>query len=213
MTFSIAMTSVDRPYRHHTFLRLVETGTLEHPLVRGFHIAYNRLPNPNTIHVLEQALLDEADWILFLEDDIEIVDDFLSSTDRWLTDFSHPNIHFYPLGCGVRSALHRARAQELRSWDWPVRNFYGATAVALRPAFAAAFCDAHRQQSDWLMPIYGLDENLKRAHQRLYPEQAFIRTPVPCLIDHRGAVTSQTMANAHWTGQYQGWEGVSVRYP
>lgn len=213
MTYSITMTSVERPYRHDTFLRLVETGTLEHPLLCGFHIAYNRLPNINTVHVWQQALLDNADWILFLEDDIDIIDDFLGSTDRWLADHARAHIQFYPLGCGVRGAMRRAKEQRARSFNWPIRAFYGATALALRPAFVRDFCETYAQHPDWMMNPYGLDENLKRYIQRMYPDQPHICTPVPCFIDHRGAQTSQTMANSHWTGSYTGWEGRAITYP
>lgn len=214
MTYSICLTSVDRPYRHHTFQRLVETGTLEHPLVRGFHIAYNRLPNQNTDHVFRQALMDETDWILFLEDDIEIADDFLGSADRWLTDYARPTTHLYPMGCGVRRAYLKARDAGARAWEWPLKEFFGATALMLRPSFVRGFCDlyASPERPDWFVDPTGLDENLKQYHLRCEPT-AMLRTPIPCLMDHRGAVSSQTTAEPHWTGEYPGWIGPHATYP
>lgn len=212
MTYSLCMTTVARPYRQHTFRRLVESGTLDHPLLRGFHIAYERLPNPNTDHVFRQALQDDTDWILFLEDDIDLIEDFLGSTDRWLADYATPDIHFYPLGCGVRRAYLRARDEGNRMWDWPLHEFFGATALALRPEFVRAFCETYATRPDWFIDPTGLDENLKQFHRR-YSTSPVLRTPIPCFIDHCGVETSQTTAEPHWTGTYPGWIGVTGRYP
>lgn len=213
MTYSICITTVNRPYREYTFRRLLDTKTLTHPLVRGFHVAYERLPNPNTDVVFRAALCDGADWILFLEDDIDLIDDFIGSTDRWLHEYAIPEVQFYPLGCGVRHAMQKARRAGARMWEWPLKEFFGATALALRPAFVQAFCEMYATRPAWITDPTGLDENLKGFHRQVAPTITTLRTPVPCFIDHRGAVTSQTTAAEHWTGSYIGWEGPRSTYP
>lgn len=212
MTYSICIPTVSRPYRGHVFTRLLETRTLEHPLISGFHIAYNRLPNENALYAMRLAIADRADWIIFMEDDIEIIDDFLGSTDRWLRDFADARTHFYPLGCGVRRAFLRAQQAGAHKWDWPIRHFYGATAVAFRREDAERFCDVAETCPAWMVDVTGLDENMKRWHQRAYPDVQTVPTPIPCFVNHLGQQTSQTMAPEHWTGDYVGFIGTQTTY-
>ena len=108
--------------------------------------------------------------------------------------------------------MRAAQATGQRTVRWPIRHFYGMTAVAMRRKPLAAFCDVLEQSPDWIVPVYAIDENLKRWHLRTYPEQHDTLTPAPCFIDHRGAVSSQTMAPEHFTGQYEGFSGRDTRY-
>lgn len=213
MTYSLCMTTVNRPDRAHTFRRLVESGTLEHPLVKGFHLAYDRLPNANADHALGLAMQDQTDWIIFLEDDIDLVDGFITSVDNWMRSYETTRVHMYPMGCGVRRAYLRERDAGGRMWEWPLKDYFGATALVLRPTFALAFREEFRRQPEWWTEPTGLDENLKQFHRRYEPTVSHIRTPIPCLVDHRGVVTTQTTAAPHWTGSYPGWIGVQGQYP
>ena len=212
MTYSLAITTVERPYRQTFFQRLLATGTLTHPLVRGVHIIQNRLPTEAAIYACRAACADGADWVLILEDDIEIIDDLIGSTDRWLTAVQEPSLHFYPLGSALRRSMREAQRAGARTVRWPIRHFYGMTAVAFRRESLLAFCQDLARSPDWMVPVYGIDENLKRWHLRRYPEQRDTVTPVPCFVDHRGAVSSQTMAPDHFTGQYIGYVGRDTRY-
>lgn len=212
MTYSLAITTVDRPYRQEFFRRLVATGTLTHARVRGVHIIQNRPPNEAFVYAARAAQADGADWTIILEDDIEIIDDFMGSVDRWLQDVQEPSLHFYPLGCALRRAMRKAQADGARSLRWPIREFYGMTAVAIRRTPLATFCAELERAPDWMMPVYGVDENFKRWHLRHYPEQTDTITPVPCFVDHRGTTTSQTMAPAHFTGTYPGFVGTNITY-
>lgn len=212
MTYSIAITTVDRPYRDAFFQRLVETHTLTHPLVRGVHISANRLPNDNAVHVCRAAIRDAADWVLFLEDDIDIIDDFIGSVDRWLTDVQEPLLQFYPLGSALKRDMRHAIATQARTVRWPIRHFYGITAVAFRTDALATFCDVVSSNPPWMIPVYALDENLKRWHRRTYPTQTDTLTPAPCFVNHLGAQSSQRMAPEHFTGDYPGFISRATRY-
>ena len=212
MTYSLAITTVDRPYRHTFFQRLLDTGTLTHPLVRGVHIIQNRLPNEAFLYASRAAQRDHTDWVIILEDDIEMIDDFMGSTDRWLTAVQQPTLQFYPLGSALRRAMRRAHAAGVRTVPWPIRHFYGMTAVAIRLTPLAMFCAELERSPDWMVPVYGVDENFKRWHLRTYPSQRDTLTPYPCFVDHRGAVSSQIMAPEHFTGSYPGFVGRDTRY-
>lgn len=212
MTFSLCIPTVERPYRSHLFRRLVETGTLEHPLLKGFHVAYGRGPNDNAVHALRSAVADDADYVLFLEDDVEIVDDFLGSVSRWLGEVVEPRIHFYPLGCAARRAARQCIKAGHAAWHYPVKEFFGACGLVFPSASALTFCDTCVQRPDWMMEWNGLDVNLKRWHQRIEPTQAYLLTPFPCLIDHRGEQSSLSTDPTHFTGRYEGFVGTSWSY-
>lgn len=212
MTYSLAITTVERVYRQTFFQRLLDTGTLTHPRVRGVHIVQNRLPNEAFVYASRAAIYDNPDWVIVLEDDIDIIDDFIGSVDRWLSDVEEPTLQFYPLGCALRRAMRHAVSRQDRSLRWPIRHFYGMTAVAIRRDPLALFCDELERSPDWMVPVYAIDENFKRWHLRRYSSQKDTITPVPCFIDHCGAVSSQTMAPEHFTGQYMGFMGRATRY-
>jgi hypothetical protein len=213
MTFSLGMPTVARPYRRQTFQRLVETGTLEHPSVRGFHLVHNRTPNSHVFQLLRACLSDDTEWVIYLEDDIDIIDDFLGSTERWLADVATPDVLFYPLGCGVRGKVKQALAAQARRWNWPLNTFFGATGFAMRSIDAFRFLEDCCFYPD-APPSYidaSLDHMMRRWHLHLSPAR-MVPTPVPCFVDHLGEVSSQQV-EAHWTGSYVGWQGRGTTYP
>jgi hypothetical protein len=210
--FSLGIPTVTRPYRQHLFARLASTGTLEHHLLKGFHISYDRGPNESAYHVLRQCCDDGAPWVMFLEDDIEIIDDFLSSTARWLHDYARPDVHFYPLGSGVRRGLRKARQDGLGAFQWPLKDYYGTCGFVMRTEDCRAFLDAASQKPDWMVEWNCLDVNLCEWHTRVEPGQEWILTPSTCLIDHRGAVSSLSSDPVHWTGTFDGFGGTHYRY-
>ena len=134
MTFSICIRTVYRPqnYLNGLLRRLAETRTLEDRSVRGLHVSHGEglTPNANAVRALRMSAADEADWILFLEDDIEIVNDFIGSVSRWLTDFARYDVLFYPLGSFYPfiSKDHHERG----AWDMGLDLYYGSQAVAFR---------------------------------------------------------------------------------
>ncbi len=212
LTFSVCIPTVARPYRAHLFRRLVETGTLDHPLVTGFHVVYGRGPNDNATHALQAAVRDGADYVIFLEDDIEIVDDFIGSIARWMADVYDPRVHVYPLGCAARRAARRCLNEGILTWRYPVKEFFGACGLVFPTTSAKAFCDVCVQHPEWMMEWNGLDVNIKRWHQRIEPAQHYLLTPFPCLIDHRGETSSLSTDPAHFTGRYEGFIGTEWTY-
>lgn len=212
VTFSICVPTVDRPYRHGFFQRLVETKTLEHAAVRGFHLAVGRGPNDNAAHALRRAIDDATDYVIFLEDDIDIVDDFIPSVTRFMRDVVQGDRHFYPLGCAMRRAMRQSLQSGALTWAYPVREFYGACGLVFPRESARAFCDAYDQSPPWMMSWNGLDVNLRNWHQRISPATHLV-TPVPCLIDHLGQTSSLSSDPSHYTGRYPGFLGRHGTYP
>lgn len=215
MTYSIAIPTVDRPYRSHLFHRLVETGTLTHPLVKGFHVAYDRDPNRNAEHALLAAVEDDTDYVIFLEDDIEIVNDFIGSVDRFIADVrrTEQGAHFYSLGCGAKRALRQARAAGDHWWRYPLKDYYGTCGLVFPTANAREFATLQHRQLDWMVSWNQMDVNLVRWQERTSPTRSWVPTPTTCLINHLGAQSSLSTDATHWTGQFDGFRDIMYEYP
>lgn len=204
-TFSLAVITVDRPYRETFIQRLVETRTVFDRRVRGLHIAYERPQMENVRVALRAAVADGADWVILFEDDIDIVDDFIGSTERWLSDHARDHVHFYPLGSAAKRSMRKAFDDRVTCWMYPLKHYFGATAVAMRTADACSFLDFAWNTDDYL------DVNLQRWHVALFPASRYVITPVPCLIQHEGQASTLS-GESHWSGRYPGWLGRSVQY-
>lgn len=143
-------------------------------------------PNENAAASWCEACMDPAaDWVLVVEDDIDVCADFLDETAAWLATYARKDRHLYPLGCppeNVReSALNGANA-----WEYPIGHYWGAQATAARRADGqslAAYLTAHplhagsTQSHDWIIPQWATDT---------WPTIAHFLTPVPGLVQHIG---------------------------
>mgnify|MGYP003642232917 CR=1 FL=1 len=219
MTYSIAISTVDRPYRQEFFERLAVTGTLAHPLVKGFHVSYDRGPNESAHHAMKAAAGDQSDFIIFLEDDIDILNDFVSSIDSWMQDVLDPHIHVYPLGCGAQRALRRARTTGHTSWRWPLKDYFGTCGLVMRREDALDFIyvyetlpELYPAEKQWMVRWNCMDVNLREWHRRIEPEQTYLVTPTTCFIQHQGVVSSLSTEPSHWTGTFQNWQGRDFIY-
>lgn len=93
-----------------------------------------RNPNENgraQVDVLEEC---PADWLLMLEDDVEVCADFLGSVTRWLSDHAVPAVHVYRF-CAFGPVL----ARRAGAWEYALREQRGSQAIALRADEARLF--------------------------------------------------------------------------
>lgn len=194
MTFSIGVRTVFRPqnYVRQLVQRLAETGTLTHPLLKGFHVHHGEVLNPNMngVGALRAAVADRADWVIFLEDDIDIIDDFIGSLNRWLALFWKPDIYFYPLGSFYASLT--GPQHSVGMWEMPLDYYYGSQAVVLSTRGAhdyAQYLDLHQGApigpSKWRFDQH-FDMHLSEWQRLSGGNAEFTRTPAPCFVDHIG---------------------------
>lgn len=109
----------------------VELGDL--PVVR--HVPTRpRTPNANGIAQVEALELAPAEWLVMLEDDITVCDDFHGSVLRWLDRHATPEVHVYRFcAFGPPQTVHRDMAV------YPLREQRGSQAIALRAGEARDF--------------------------------------------------------------------------
>lgn len=87
--------------------------------------------NLNVALALEYGAETGADFVLFLEDDIDVIDDFFGSVSRWLEDHITSVPVIYPLGANygeVEESFQRGETW----WGYPVSKFYGTQAFLIR---------------------------------------------------------------------------------
>jgi hypothetical protein len=195
-TYSIGIRTIARKndYCRGTLLRLVETGTLQHPDILGLHVSRGEgiTPNRNGCRALLLAANDEPDWVIFLEDDIDVINDFLGSVDRWLTKFARPEVLAYPLSCFYSGAM--IHCAETGAWEYPIEKYYGSQGFVIRTSDAVKFaiwlmgwCERYNFSED---RDVSFDIRLGEWHREALPDQKFLLTPSPCFLDHTGEFSS-----------------------
>jgi hypothetical protein len=116
---------------------------------------------------------------LYLEDDIEVCDKFLESTQAWLAAHADDSCPVYPLGANYET-LTRLWIEGYTAWEYPIEDFYGTLAVAMRPSVASRlsqYLDKYRDiaQYDLLIGQWAKEQGMTH-----------FRTPVPSLVQHIG---------------------------
>jgi hypothetical protein len=85
-----------------------------------------RNANTNVAHALHHGYNAGVPWVLFLEDDIDVIDRFFDSVGAWLDSHARPDRHLYALGCPY------AGRERTGAWEYAIDGFYGTQAVAFR---------------------------------------------------------------------------------
>jgi hypothetical protein len=138
---------------------------------------------------------DEVDWVLNLEDDIDVCASFLGSVARWLERFATDEQLLYTFGStwpGVGLACQNG----LSAADVPIAAFYGAQAYAVRAKYAAPL-------ATWLkghLTYHGALDASRRhqSHDLLLhdwaratePSAMFFRASAPSFVQHTGRVSA-----------------------
>lgn len=147
-----------------------------------------------------------AQWVLHLEDDLDVCADFLGSVGRWLDRWYTADRALYAFSSD-NAFIEHCQRHGLTSWEYPVDWFWGFQCFAMRPEAAislAAWLEAH--------PIYTHhdgrpDENAHdlEAHRwAAHYGHRYFRGSVPSFVQHIGIETSIP-------GNAQG--GKLVRFP
>ena len=87
--------------------------------------------NLNVADALEYAATKGSEFVLFLEDDIDFVNNFFDSVARWLSDHVSSLPTIYPLGANYGEVTDGYNRGETW-WSYPVSKFYGTQAFIIR---------------------------------------------------------------------------------
>jgi hypothetical protein len=161
--------------------------------------------NENALRALRLGLQATAEWILHLEDDIDVCDDIMVSIDAWLGDHAGPTGLIYPFYTfhapykGVRDAMNRGEA----SWEYPLSAFYGNQCWAIRRAAAASLADYLEATIPTWSSGQGFDLITKQWAQSL--GYTHLLASAPSFVQHVGKESSLHLGrfheNASWPGR------------
>lgn len=96
-----------------------------------------RLATPNVAEALAIGAGTGAEWVLFCEDDLDFIADFVGSVGRWLDDHAAAGTTTYRFTC-AHVAIESRLQQGLDHWWYPVEQSWGTQCFALRSGDAAS---------------------------------------------------------------------------
>lgn len=186
------------------------------PVVRVHVPDHHCAPNANGVR---QVRVDgnPTDWLVMLEDDVEVCADFYGSVERWLTDYADPDIHVYRLHALPETPLKRVGKYAALA---PLREMKGSQAVVLRMWDALLFASwATAHPRNWRPKDAPFQQHPERGFDKLigywalqqWPDQPNGLVALPMLVNHIGresALHSHGLRNdarfagAQW--RYQG---------
>jgi glycosyltransferase involved in cell wall biosynthesis len=143
--------------------------------------------NLNVADALEQGASTDAEFVLFLEDDIDFIGDFLNSVSRWLDDHVSSLPIIYPLGANYDQVQQGFRRNETY-WSYPVTQLYGTQAFIIRSRDVPSCCEYLRAH------CYDLHEDGTRYDHlirdwMLSNGVTHIPTPCPSFVQHIGTTS------------------------
>lgn len=142
--------------------------------------------NLNVARALRLGAKSGAPWVLFLEDDIDVVADFFDSVGAWLDDHAREDRHLYAFGANYAQVGDLA-ARGIHAWDYPIEDFYGTQAIAVRAEDAPSLADYLEEHCFDLTPEGTRYDHLMRgwAKER-WPEIDHFLASCPSFVQHTG---------------------------
>lgn len=153
-----------------------------------------RTLNGNACRALQLAAAEDADFVLMMQDDIDVCDDFAGSVCRWLVEH-HDEAHLlYSFGT-TWPAIQAAAAAGWTSAPYPIAQFYGTQCYALSITRA-------RHLAEWFersWPLLSLDHHGRNVYDDILlhrwaaetdPDATHFLASAPSFAQHVGTVSS-----------------------
>lgn len=167
-------------------------------------------PNRNVAGALRGGSEVDVPWVLFLEDDIDVCADFFDSVGAWLDDHAREDRRLYAFGANYRW-VEEAMAEGRAAADYPLGQFYGTQAIALRSEDAASL-SAYLVEHCYDRTEDGTCYDLLMADwaRQTWPEIRHFLASAPSLIQHIGRTSSiRPRAETH---TFPSWPGREWSY-
>lgn len=145
----------------------------------------SRCANLNVAQALEIGIRSGKKWILFLEDDIDVISDFVESVSLWIECHSISDINIYPLGASY-DQVDYAFKEGKTSIKYRAKDFYGTQAVVFR-ADAVGSLIKRLRDNPYEMNREGTCYDLIIGKWAVENSKFdYFITPVPSFIQHTG---------------------------
>jgi len=152
----------------------------------------------NAARALSQGSQQDCDFVIFLEDDIEVCSRWLESIDGWLSHYCSEAMRIAVFYTPYPDVL-RCFKEKRPVWKYPSRAFYGSQCFALRR-------DDAESLSRYLSSVEckGTDLIIKDWLNLTYPTNPFFYASCPSFVQHIGIDSSLGERKAHQCSSYQG---------
>lgn len=147
-----------------------------------------------------------APWVLFLEDDIDVCADFFDSVGAWLDDHAREDRRLCAFGAAY-GWVEEAMAEGRAAADYPITQFYGTQALALRSKDALSL-SAYLVEHCYDRTDDGTAYDLLMADwaQRTWPEIRHFLASAPSFVEHVGRTSAirprpETHTFPSWPGR------------
>lgn len=207
-------------YYQQTLANLTRAGMFDSPRLAYSHLVAQdvgeRSATANAALALAGPASDSAEWTLFLEDDIDVIDGFLDAVGAWLDAYAREDRRVYsfsvphPAILSVPECLGAAG----QVFDYPIDKFCCTQAFAIRR-------DDARSLSEWLTthPTVtcngsssdgAYDLNMRLWAKATYPTLDYFSAAVPNFVQHVGEISA--ISPGQMMPVMPGWPGRAYRF-
>lgn len=173
--------------------------------------------NMNTVSALFAGADTGAKWVLFLEDDIDVIGDFFDSVGAWMDEVATEKVDIYPLGASYPNV--EPSAERGVFWKYPTHKFYGTQGVVFR---ASSVRDIAGYIEDSTFEVEGVEQILADGTRQVVRGSGYdimmarwhnanrtpwLLTPIPSFVQHTGEMSYLTPRNKPHT--FPSWPGRS----
>ncbi len=171
------------------------------------HKPGERTATGNVAEALRVGASKGQKWVLFLEDDIDVCDDFYNSVSKWLEDHEREDRKVYSFSV-PHQAMNACRGT---SWNYPINQFCCTQAFAIRSEDATSLSEWLTDHPDFTGPdgrtsTGAYDLSMREWAKTKWPDIDYFLASNPSFVQHVGAVSEltpgrDTITMPTWQGQ------------
>jgi hypothetical protein len=180
---------------------------------------WNAGANKNFLVGLQTSVARGADYVVLIEDDIDVIDGFVDAVADWLTDHQRMDAHVYVFGAaclpGTPKDLDARKkmdgtmwetSQQDGEWTYPPGKFMGTQCIALRTIEAQQLAFWLENDKQFNKRKYGYDVDMRRWVEATYgPSSPFVCT-APSFVQHVGNDSAIHLGRFHIYASFPGHE-------
>lgn len=178
------------------------------PAPRHFHPAPDNVRLTNNQNALRALQIGHraaplADYLVHLEDDIDVCRDLDGSIRRWLRDYGGVASALYTFHTPYRQVRQRFLAGE-SIWEYPIRAFYGNQCWAMPMDLVPSAIRFLEKTIPTWNSGQGFDLLLKRWAQETWKGHEHFLASCPSFVQHVGEQSSLHPGRFHQNGSWPG---------
>jgi hypothetical protein len=183
---------------------------------------WHRNANQNFLEAMRVGADRNAEWVVFIEDDVDVIHEFADGVADWLDDHAKPDTHVYVFGAAClpgtpKDLKDRAKmdgtmwetSQQDGEWTYPSNKFMGTQCIALRTEDVVAMVAWLGKDKQFNKRAYGYDCEMRRWAEDAFGKDAKFTCTAPSFVQHTGDESAIHLGRFHI---YASWPGPHWTY-